>query len=63
MKLFEVREGNSALRKFAKVYTTDGIVGFDPRSFLQNARENITNVLRNNRRTKVKLVFKCNMEW
>ena len=63
MKLFEVREGNSALRKFAKVYTIDGIVGFDPQSFLQNARENITNVSRNNRRTKVKLIFKCNMEW
>ena len=30
--------------------------------FLQNARQNITNVLRNNRKTKVKLFFKCYME-
>ena len=30
--------------------------------FLQNARQNITDVLRNNRRTKVKLIFHCNME-
>ena len=58
---FEVRESNSALRNFAKVYTIDGIEGFDARSFLDNARENITRVLRENRQTKVKLIFKCNM--
>ena len=57
MKSFEVRETNSALRNFAKVYTIDGIEGF-----LQNARQNITDVLRNNRRTKIKLIFKCYME-
>ena len=32
------------------------------RDFLYGARENITSVLRNNRRTKVKLIFKCYME-
>ena len=58
---FEVRESNSALRNFAKVYTIDGIEGFDARSFLDSARENITRVLRENRETKVKLIFKCNM--
>ena len=58
---FEVRESNSGLRNFAKVYTIDGIEGFDARSFLDNARENITRVLRENRQTKVKLIFKCNM--
>ena len=58
---FEVRESNSALRNFAKVYTIDGIEGFDARSFLDNVRENITRVLRENRGTKVKLIFKCNM--
>ena len=63
MKLFEVRESKSTLREFAKVYTINGIEEYDARSFLQNARENITNVLRNNRKTKVKLIFKCNMEW
>ena len=62
MKSFEVRESNSALRNFAKVYTIDGIEGFDALMFLQNARQNITDVLRNNRRTKVKLIFHCNME-
>ena len=61
MKLFEVRGSNSALRNFAIVYTIDGIEGYDALSFLQNARKNITNVLRINRKTKVKLILRCNM--
>ena len=59
---FEVRESDSALRRFARVYTVDGMEGYDARSFLYSARENITSVLRNNRRTKVKLIFECYME-
>ena len=59
---FEVRESNSALMNFARVYTINGIEGYDARSFLQDASQNITSVLRNNRRTKVKLTFKCYME-
>ena len=59
---FEVRESDSALRNFARVYTIDGMTGIDARSFLDSARENITSVLRNNRRTKVKLILKCYME-
>ena len=58
---FEVRESDSALSHFARVYTIDGIEGFDARSFLGNAIENITRVLRNNRITKVKLIFICEM--
>ena len=60
---FEVRESNSALRNFARVCTINGIEGFDARCFQQDARQNIMSVLRNNRRTKVKLIFKCIMEW
>ena len=59
---FEVRESESALSDFARVYTVDGREGTDVRSFLHGARENITSVLRNNRRTKVKLILKCYME-
>ena len=58
---FEVRESNSALRNFARVYTIDGIEWYVARRFLDSARENMTRVLRNNRGTKVKLIFKCNM--
>ena len=56
VKIFEVKESNSALRNFAKVYTIDGKLDYDAKSFLDCVREN------NNRRTKVKLIFKCNME-
>ena len=59
---FEVRESDSALSNFARVYTVDGREGYDARSFLDNVRENITSVLRNNRRTKVKLMLKYYME-
>ena len=59
---FEVRESNSTLRNFARVYTIDVIEGVDARSLLGSVRENITRVLRENRETKVKLIFKCYME-
>ena len=59
---FEVRESESALSKFARVYTVNGREGIDVRPFLQSVRGNITSVLRNNRRTKVKLILICNME-
>ena len=54
MKTFDVKESNSSLINFAKVYTNDGKLGFDPQSFLEGAKLNITSVLRNNRRTNVK---------
>ena len=59
---FEVRESESALRDFARVYTVNGREGIDVRPFLQSVRRNIMSVLRNNRRTKVKLILICNME-
>ena len=63
MKIFEVKESDSALRNFAKVYTIDGKLGFDPQSFLDGARENMIRVLRDNRNTKVKLILKCYMDF
>ena len=61
IKIFEIKESDSALKKFVKVYTIDGKEGFDPRSFMDGARENMTEVIRNNRNTKVKLILKCYM--
>ena len=60
-RIFEVRESDSALKNFANVYTIDGKEGFDPQSFMDGARENMTGLLRNNRNTKVKLILKCYM--
>ena len=63
MKLFKVEESDySALKEFAKGYTINGVEEFDPPKFLQYARQNMTSVLKNNRRTKVKMVLRCNME-
>ena len=59
--IFEVEESDSALRNFANVYTIYGKEGFDPQSFMDGARENMTELLRNNRNTKVKLILKCYM--
>ena len=59
---FEVRESESALSEFARVYTINGREGIDVQPFFQSVRENITSVLRNNRRTKVKLILICYME-
>ena len=60
-KIFEVKESDSALRNFANVYTIDGKEGFDPQSFMDGAHENMTELLRNNRNRKVKLILKCYM--
>ena len=62
MKLFKVAESNSTPKEFAIVYTINGIEGYDARSFPLDAHQNITSVLRKNRRTKVKLILKCIME-
>ena len=63
MKIFEVKESDSALRNFAKIYTIDGKLGFDPQSFSDGACENMIRVLRDNRNTKVKLILNCYMEF
>ena len=60
-RIFEVKESVSALKNFANVYIVDGKEGFDPQSFMDGARENMTELLRNNRNTKVKLILKCYM--
>ena len=43
------------------MYTINGIEGYDPRTFLFYARKNLTKILRNNRKTKVKLILRCDM--
>ena len=63
MKIFKVIESNSGLKNFAKVYTVDGKLGYDAKSFLEGARQSMTKEIRDNRKTKVKLIFKCYMEW
>ena len=59
---FEVRQSRSALREFATVNTIEGRDGYYPESFLRAVRQTVTNLLRNNRGIKVKLVLNCIME-
>ena len=59
---FELKESKSALRKFTMQYTIEGRAGYDPESFMRDVKQTVINLLRKNRRTKVKLILRCNME-
>ena len=59
---FELKESKSALRKFTMQYTIEGRAGYDPESFMADVKRSVINFLRKTRRTKVKLILRCNME-
>ena len=59
---FEVKERISALRRFTTQYVIKGKYGYDPQSFMRDARGVVINLLRKNRKIKVKLILRCNME-
>ena len=61
-QLYELKESKSDLRKFTMQYVIEGRVGYDPQSFMADVKRSVINFLRNNRRTKVKLILGCNME-
>ena len=59
---FALKESKSALRKFTMQYVIEGRAGYDPESFMADVKRSVINFLRNNRRTKIKLIMRCNME-
>ena len=61
-ELYELKESKSALRKFTMQYVIEGRVGYDPQSFMLDVKQVVINFLRKTRRTKVKLILRCNME-
>ena len=61
-RLFTPVISQSALNEFANVYNINGNEVYDGRTFLNEVRDSITRVLRGNKSTKVKLIFKCNMQ-
>ena len=61
-QLYELEESKSALRKFTMQYVIEGRAGYDPESFMADVKRSVINFLRKNRRTKVKLILRCNME-
>ena len=52
----------SALNDFINVYTINGNEVYDGRTFFRTAEGSLTRVLRENKQTLVKLIFKCKME-
>ena len=61
-RLFTPVIAQSALSEFANVYTINGNEVYDGFTFLNNAKGSITRVLRGNKPTRMKLIFKCNMQ-
>ena len=59
---FEVEESKSALKKFAVQYIIKGKGGYDPKRFLSAVKESVENLLKNNSRTKVKMILTCMMD-
>ena len=57
-----IRESKSAIKGFAKQFVVDGIEGNDAATFLNNAKEEVVNLIGTNRQTKVNLVLSCEME-
>ena len=58
-KEFELKEGESALSRFVRQFTIDGKSGYDPQTFLEAVRNLVLQILRDNRKTKVKSILKC----
>ena len=59
---FELKESKSALRRFTTQYVIEGRTRYDPQSFMLYARRVVIKLLRKNRKIKVKLILRCNME-
>ena len=59
---FELKQSSSSLKKFATQYVIEGREGYDPQTFLSDVKREVTTLLENNRKTKVKLILRCIME-
>ena len=58
---FRISESASALRGFARQFRIEGIPRHAPREFLQKVRINVQNLMRENRRTRVRIIPNCEM--
>ena len=62
IRLFTPVLSLSALSEFVNVYTINGNDVYDGRTFFRTAESSLTRVLRENKQTRVKLNFKCEMQ-
>ena len=58
---FRITESASAVRGFARQFRIDGIPRHAPREFLQKVRINVQKLMRENRRTRVRMILTCEM--
>ena len=56
-----IRQTASALRGFARQFRIDGIPRHGPREFMQIARRDVLNLMRENRQTRVRMILNCEM--
>ena len=56
-----IHETVSALRGFARQFRIEGIPRHGPREFMQLARRDILNLMRENRQTRVRMILTCEM--
>ena len=61
-KKFEVREGQSALKNFAREYIIDGRAGYGPQRFFEAVRNLLIKILQENKNTKTKMILICKMQ-
>ena len=57
----KITETASALRGFARQFRIEGIPRHAPREFMQMARRDILNLMRENRQTRVRMILNCEM--
>ena len=60
-KPLTITESASALREFATQHTIEGQDGYDPHSFFIEVKQAVTDLLRKNSQTKVKVILRCTM--
>ena len=59
---FRITELASALRGFARQFRIEGIPRHAPREFLQKVKTEVLKLMRENRRTRVRMILNCEMK-
>ena len=58
---FRITESASALRGFARQFRIEGVSRHAPREFLQKVKTEVLKLMRENRRTRVRIILNCEM--
>ena len=61
-RIFTPTEGSSAFKKFTTQYLINGAPGYEPKTFLKEAKPAIINIMNSNRNIKASLYLRCIMK-